>query len=227
MRAWCHRLVFLLAFPSVLHAQSNEKLVDDALTQVHAGRLDSAEVLLRSVLDSSAHPKADTRGAAFIIHGLISFLRGNDSAAAAAFHQALEVRVDWREDWLARVDSALWRLWRRERCHVIAGPSQEGGILLDDSTALTDKPRILSGPTPRYPEDLRRAHMQGRVRAVAVIDTSGHVENGSVRIVESPHPEFSSSVRQYVERVRFRPARAGDRPVRVCVELPVDFRLRE
>lgn len=227
MWARCFRLLFLLAFPSVVCSQSNEQLVNDALKEVRSGKLDSAEVLLRSVLDSSAHPKADTRGAAFILHGLISFLRGNDSSAVAAFDHALEARVDWRVDWLAQVDSALWRMWRRERCHVIAGPSQQGGILVQDSTALTDKPGIISGPNPRYPEDLRRAHMQGRVRLVAVLDTAGRTEQGSIRILESPHPDFSNASRQYLERARFRPGRVGDRAVRVCIEVPIDFRLRE
>jgi TonB family protein len=226
MRAWCRRLLFPLTIPSVLCAQTDKELVNGALTEVRAGHLDSAETLLRPVLDSSAHPQRDIRAAAFVVHGLIGFLRGDDSTAAAAFHNALELRVDLRGEWLARVDSSLWRLWRHERCRIISGPPDAGGVVLEDSSAITEKLRILSGPPPLYPANLRVAGVQGRVVLLAVIDTAGRAEWKSIRILESPHPDLSSSAQHYLERVHMRPARMGDRPIRVCVEVPVDYRIR-
>lgn len=221
----CRQLLLLLAVPSLLCSQSYEQLLNNALRQLDAHQLDSAETLVGSVLDSSAHPKPDTRAVALMLHGVISFYRACDSTAAAAFHDALELRLDLRGEWLAHLDPALWKLWRRERCHVISGPS-EADIVMEDSAALTEKPRVVSGPHILYPEGLRHGGVQGRVRLIAVIDTAGRAEQGSVRILESPHPDFSREARQYLERARFRSARMGDQAVRVCVELPVDFKIR-
>jgi TonB family protein len=94
-------------------------------------------------------------------------------------------------------------------------------------SVLTEKPRVLSGPSLRYPEYLRRSRVQGRVIVAAVVDTSGQAERGSIKIVESPHRDFSRQATYYLEKARFRPGRIGTRPVRVCVEMPVEFRLRE
>lgn len=80
-------------------------------------------------------------------------------------------------------------------------------------------------PTPRYPEALRRAQVEGVVRMAFVVDTLGRVEPSSVRVVSSAHALFEAAVRAALPRLRFSPARVGGRPVRQLVEFPVAFTL--
>jgi len=234
MRALLLPLVLAIAVPSAVTAQARpERLVNDAYKQLRAGHLDSAEAMLSPILDSSFHREPDVRATALVLHGLIEFLRGRDSTAAQAFHDALAIRIDLKGDWMYQVDSSLGRLWRRERRRAICGVPEPEAVdfLTSDTTGLGvgtpfEKPAVLSGPNLRYPEVLRRARVQGRVVVAAVIDTGGRAEQGSIKILESPHPDFSRAARRYVEQARFRPARIRELPVRACVQVPVDFRLR-
>lgn len=88
-----------------------------------------------------------------------------------------------------------------------------------------DSPELLSAPTPTYPPLLRAAGVQGQVIVMAVVDTLGLAENGSVRIVRSDNPGFDAAALATVRAARFRPARIYGRAVRVLVQVPVAFRL--
>jgi TonB-like protein len=59
----------------------------------------------------------------------------------------------------------------------------------------------------------------------AIVDTTGHVEPNSVRIVRSPNPEFNKSAHDWILKVVFRPARVRGQAVRVLVEVPIDYRI--
>jgi protein TonB len=78
---------------------------------------------------------------------------------------------------------------------------------------------------PRYPESLRAANVEGTVKIQFVVDTSGHAESGSLRILASTHPLFTEAVRRMLPAWRFYPAEVGGRKVRMLVEQPIDFRL--
>ncbi len=88
-----------------------------------------------------------------------------------------------------------------------------------------EKPSLLSGPPPVYPSLLKQAGIQGRVVVRAVIDTTGRVDPGSVRIVKSPNPGFNEPTKQWVLKALFRPARIHGQAVRVIVNLPFDYSL--
>lgn len=92
-------------------------------------------------------------------------------------------------------------------------------------SVVEERPELLSGPQPQYPELLRQAGVQGRVIVQAIIDTSGRAEPGSVKIVQSPNPGFDQAARNAVLRALFRPARVHGRAVRVLVNIPYDFKL--
>lgn len=84
----------------------------------------------------------------------------------------------------------------------------------------------LRGTSPRYPEPLSRAGVEGMVVARFVVDTAGRVERGSLEVVRADHPLFEQSVREALSRMRFAPAQAGGRTVRQLVEQPFTFALR-
>lgn len=88
-----------------------------------------------------------------------------------------------------------------------------------------DKPVFLApgSPTPAYPEMLRSAGLDGGVLVEFVVDTLGRIENGSLKIVQSDHDLFVTSVRNVATRLRFIPAEAQGRKVRQLVRLPFRF----
>lgn len=88
-----------------------------------------------------------------------------------------------------------------------------------------DKPVFLSpgSPTPAYPEMLRSAGLDGGVLVEFVVDTLGRIENGSLKVIQSDHDLFVSSVRSVVPRLRFIPAEARGQKVRQLVRLPFRF----
>jgi len=81
--------------------------------------------------------------------------------------------------------------------------------------------------TPHYPTMLQRAGLEGDVRAQFVVDTLGRVENGSVRILDATHDQFSAAVRDALGRARFKPAEAGGHKVRQLVEQTFTFRIQK
>ena len=88
-----------------------------------------------------------------------------------------------------------------------------------------ERPEVLAGPPLTYPDLLRQAGIQGRVLVRAVVDTLGRVEPGSVAVVVSSNPGFDRAALDYLRRALFRPARVLGRPVRVLVEVPIEFRI--
>ena len=90
-----------------------------------------------------------------------------------------------------------------------------------------EKPSVLSGPVPVYPELLKQAQITGRVLVQAIVDTLGRAEPTSVKVLQSPNPGFDQSAKNYVLKCLFRPARVHGRAVRVLVQIPIDFRLKQ
>ncbi|MGQ0702147.1 MAG: energy transducer TonB [Gemmatimonadales bacterium] len=68
-------------------------------------------------------------------------------------------------------------------------------------------------PDPRHPPLLQHAGIEGFVEAQFVVDTSGHVELNSWKVVASSHSHFELPAREALQRSRFRPARINGRPV--------------
>jgi TonB family protein len=75
-----------------------------------------------------------------------------------------------------------------------------------------------------YPPVLRDAGVGARVTLEMVVDETGRVRPGSVRVVSATHDEFTEPSVRVAERFRFRPARVGDRAVPVLVTLPIDWK---
>jgi TonB family protein len=90
-----------------------------------------------------------------------------------------------------------------------------------------EKPERLSGPPFVYPELLKQAGIQGRVIVQAVIDTLGRAEPPSVKVLQSPNPGFDQAAKNLVAKSLFRPARVHGRAVRVLIQIPIDFRIKQ
>jgi protein TonB len=88
-----------------------------------------------------------------------------------------------------------------------------------------DPPRLISVPAMRYPEALRTAGVEGRVVIEVVIDTTGHPEAESLRIVVGDRMAFEEEATRLVLGSLFRPGRVRGRRVRALVKVPVAFAL--
>jgi protein TonB len=82
---------------------------------------------------------------------------------------------------------------------------------------------VVSQPSPRYPAPLQALGLEGRVVVEFVIDTTGRVEPGSVRSLESTHPAFEKAAKEAMTSSLFRPARLKGHPVRQLTRQAVRF----
>jgi TonB family protein len=88
-----------------------------------------------------------------------------------------------------------------------------------------ERPHLTSGPPVTYPAPLLLSRISGRVVLQAVIDTTGRVEDGTLRVIESSDARFNQAAKDYARAARFTPGRIVGRAVRVRFEMPVEFKL--
>ncbi len=89
-----------------------------------------------------------------------------------------------------------------------------------------DEPAAYIGnqPAPRYPARLVQERVSGRVRVRFVVGAAGRAEGGA-EILAATDSLFAASVREFVARARYRPARVGGNPVSQLVEQEFVFEL--
>jgi outer membrane biosynthesis protein TonB len=113
-----------------------------------------------------------------------------------------------------------------------AGPFGEGGESEYDpnriwaSSALSgERPRRISSPRLVYPPWLRNSGIEGHVVLQFVIDTLGLAELHSIQVVEATHQGFVDAATTFVCASLYRPGRVRGRPVRVLVQVQINFTL--
>lgn len=85
-----------------------------------------------------------------------------------------------------------------------------------------EKPRLVQKAAPAFPEAARRAGIQGSVYVKVLVDTDGKVRQASV--VKGPEI-FHKSALDAAYHFVFTPALQNERPVKVWVTIPLEFRL--
>src|SRR3954468_25033188 len=70
---------------------------------------------------------------------------------------------------------------------------------------------VLSKSTPRYPESLRAAGIDGRVLVQFTVDTTGRVDMDHIVVLQSTHELFTRAVRDALAGFRFNPAQVAGR----------------
>jgi TonB family protein len=89
---------------------------------------------------------------------------------------------------------------------------------------LDDPVQVISQPQPRYPPVLASAGISGRVEMQYIVDTTGHVEAPSLKIMKATHPAFAEPARETILKSIFKPARFKGRPVRQLVQQAIAFK---
>jgi protein TonB len=108
---------------------------------------------------------------------------------------------------------------------VASGTSEGSGSVAAFEAVQVEKQAsfIAGSATPRYPDELRRSGIEGKVVARFVVDENGRAEADSVRFLSSDNRLFDDAVKATLRRMRFVPAEIGGRKVRQLVEMPFVF----
>jgi TonB family protein len=70
-----------------------------------------------------------------------------------------------------------------------------------------------SSAAPQYPESLEKLGIEGSVAVEFVVDTLGHADSTSMRVVSVSHIAFADAVRTALPHMLFSPAELGGRHV--------------
>src|SRR6185437_9902403 len=80
-------------------------------------------------------------------------------------------------------------------------------------------------PRPNIPAKLLDSLvLPVQVTVMMIVDTTGHVDQRSVRFQQLPDPRLEPYIRETLSRWRFKPATYLGEPVRSVVEIPFVFR---
>jgi TonB family protein len=86
-----------------------------------------------------------------------------------------------------------------------------------------EPPQAIVQVQPEYPEEARKAGLEGRVIVVAVVDENGNVIQASIH--SSTNSIFNEAALEAAKRIKFKPARQKDIAVKVKVLIPFVFKL--
>ena len=95
------------------------------------------------------------------------------------------------------------------------------GVYAEDS--VTERPQLLRYSRLRYPDSLRTAGIGGRVVVEAIVDSAGHLDSTSVRILSSTHLGFEAPAREAVLGATYAAGRLNGRAVPVMVRIAIPF----
>lgn len=196
-----------------LSAQATD-LVRTARARMDAHDLDSATVLLDAAF-TGATERADSV-AAFVARGILAFLREDESAASTAFHQALVLDSTTPAPRLAQASPRLLGLFDEQRVALT-------NDVVYPSSDVDEQPRRLAGPRVRYPPDLLRRQVSGRVVVALTVDTLGHAVPATIEILSSPDSGFIDPVRHMLLASMFSPGKIRKRAVRTLVHLAIQL----
>ncbi|MFH1009431.1 MAG: energy transducer TonB [Candidatus Latescibacterota bacterium] len=85
-----------------------------------------------------------------------------------------------------------------------------------------EPPELIHVVPPTYPEIARKAQMEGKVFLHLLVGKDGHVEE--VKFIKGPEI-FKEDAIKAARQFRFSPALQNDKPVRVWMAVPIDFKL--
>ncbi|NOX38101.1 MAG: energy transducer TonB [Calditrichaeota bacterium] len=112
----------------------------------------------------------------------------------------------------------------------VAAPEMKAGIETsqDDTvpfSALTEKPVLQKRVEPEYPEQARKAGLEGRVVLRGTVYKDGKV--GDVEILKSSgYPELDQKAVEAFRQFEFTPGKINGEPVNVRIVVPFQFRVK-
>jgi outer membrane biosynthesis protein TonB len=92
------------------------------------------------------------------------------------------------------------------------------------SSQLDDPAVPVSQPEPRFPPVLQSAGIGGHVVIQYIVDTTGHAEPGSIKILEKTHDAFVAPARETILKSVYKPAKFKGDVVRQLVQQKISFK---
>ena len=87
--------------------------------------------------------------------------------------------------------------------------------------------RYEDGAAPAYPESMLKRRIEGSVVVQYVVDTLGHADTTTFRIISATHNDFAQAVKLTLPRMRFHPAIMANRRVPQLVQQPFAFKIQD
>jgi TonB family protein len=87
--------------------------------------------------------------------------------------------------------------------------------------------RYENSAAPSYPESMLRRRIEGSVIVQYVVDTLGHADTLTFRVISATHADFARAVKNTLPYMRFRPAIMANRLVPQLVQQPFAFRIQD
>ena len=84
---------------------------------------------------------------------------------------------------------------------------------------------VAGSAAPRYPDALRKRHVEGEVLAQFVVDEAGRPDVSTFKVLRSSDQLFASTVKSALGGMRFKHAEVGGRAVKQVVQMPFVFSL--
>lgn len=97
-------------------------------------------------------------------------------------------------------------------------------VLASGGDAVARPRRALS---PKYPDLLRSADVEGDVVIEMAIDSAGRVDTSRLKVIRSDHQLFLMSVRQAIDTTAWLPARQMGRPIQSIRRDTISFLLKK
>ncbi len=92
-----------------------------------------------------------------------------------------------------------------------------------DSIAIFDP----ASAAPEYPAALVARNIEGKAVLRFEVDSTGLVDLSTARVLSTTHSLFARAVFEVLPRMKFRPARIGERTVRQLVDMPFIFKIEK
>ena len=104
------------------------------------------------------------------------------------------------------------------------GPVDIGQTFLE--AQVDDPPQLISPGPLLYPPAMKAAGIPGKVTLQFIVETTGRVEPGSVRVLSSTHRAFEEPAKQVIMKSVYKPGKVRGEPVRVLVQQTINFTLQ-
>ena len=88
-----------------------------------------------------------------------------------------------------------------------------------------EPPQPIVQVQPEYPEKAKKAKLEGKVIVAVVVDENGDVIDASIHY--STNPIFNEAALEAAKKMKFKPAKHKDTPVKAIVRIPFVFKLKK
>ena len=200
-------LAFVLVVPAVAAQGRTDALIATARAYITARKFDQADTALGGALESAAYMMDTVH--VFVWRAILAHIRGSDSLARENFHSALVLYPPLRVNGLDQVAPGLDAIFE----------SESRGLRVYSANEVDERATWQSGRSLTYPPALRRRRVAGQALLTAVVDTTGHVEGQSIRVLDVPDSGFIQPLRDMLLAATFTPGRVKGKVVRSTIDL--------